>query len=142
LANIFVHFEPNGHSLRHNAAQQGRGLDAAHEKYRDALARGQGGHENEATEDDENEATEDDKPVYIVAGSSEAARYQAAHGDGHKSKRNSATTGSQQTAAHLAAQDGDLITLKKAVEGNKSLVNAKDVNGWTPLHGKFSFDLG
>ncbi len=125
LANLFVHFEPVGHSLRHNAAEQGRGLDAAHEKYRDSLTRGHGGHENEMS---------DGLPPYVVPGTPEERHWREAHPEGVKSKRNSATTGSQQTLAHFAAQAGDLEQLQLAVTSNRSIVNAKDGNGWTPLH--------
>lgn len=128
MANLFVHFEPVGHSLRHNAAEQGRGLDAAHEKYRDSLTRGHGGHENEMS---------DGLPPYVVPGTPEERHWREAHPDGFKSKRNSATTGSQQTLAHFAAQAGDLEQLQLAVTSNRSVVNAKDGNGWTPLHGRF-----
>lgn len=126
LANIFVHFEPVGHSLRHDAEQQGRGLTAAHAKYRDSLARGHGGHENEMS---------DGLPPYVVPGTPEETNWRKNHPEGFKSKRNSATTGSQQTVAHFAAQAGDLEQLQLHVKNNRSLVNAKDANGWTPLHG-------
>ena len=129
LANIFVHFEPVGHSLRHNA-EQGRGLNAAHAKYRDSLARGHGGHENEMS---------DGLPPYVVPGTPEESNWRRNHPEGFKSKRNSATTGSQQTVAHFAAQAGNLEQLQLHVENNRSLVNAKDANGWTPLHGKFIY---
>jgi len=36
--------------------------------------------------------------------------------------------------AHLAAKDGDTITLMKIVNDSKHLVHAKGLNGWTPLH--------
>jgi hypothetical protein len=112
-----------GHSLRHNA-EQARGLDDAHDKYRDSLARGIGGHENEV----------DGLPSYIQRGSTEEAHWRQTHAGGAKSKRNSATTGSQQTIAHLAAQSGNVEQLKWEVRTDKDVLKAKDENGWTPLH--------
>jgi len=47
-------------------------------------------------------------------------------------KINSFTTGS--TDAHAAAQAGDIETLIEIVDKLGHLVNAKDENGWTPLH--------
>jgi len=118
-----LQFEPVGHSLRHNA-EQARGLQEAHEKYRDSLARGFGGHENEV----------DGLPPYIIPGTPEETNWRQAHPDGARSKRNSATTGSQQTIAHLAAQSGNVDQLKWEVKTNKESVKARDENGWTPLH--------
>ena len=43
-ANIFIHFEPVGHTLRHHNHDPGHG--DVDEKYRDALSRGDGGHES------------------------------------------------------------------------------------------------
>jgi len=42
------------------------------------------------------------------------------------------TTGS--TAAHLAAHQGDLLTLLKEIVTEADLVHVQDENGWTPLH--------
>jgi hypothetical protein len=109
--------------LRHNA-EQARGLEDAHDKYRDSLSRGHGGHENEV----------DGLPSYIKPGSPEETHWRQTHPGGAKSKRNSATTGSQQSIAHLAAQSGNVEQLKWEVKTNKDTVKAKDENGWTPLH--------
>lgn len=88
------------------------------------MARGVGGHENEA----------DGLPSYILPGSPEESHWKQTHPGNARSKRNSATTGSQQTVAHLAAQIGNLEALQKEVKTNKSAVKARDENGWTPLH--------
>mmetsp|Transcript_40085 Transcript_40085/g.96790 ORF Transcript_40085/g.96790 Transcript_40085/m.96790 type:complete len:494 (-) Transcript_40085:177-1658(-) len=121
-ANIFIHFEPVGHTLRHHDHDPGHGdVDA---KYRDALSRGTGGHESA----DDN----DGLPPYIIRGTPEEANWRARHPDGVKSKRKSFATGS--TVAHLAAQSGDLDTLASEVSKKKDLLTAKDKNGWQPLH--------
>ena len=112
-----VHFEPVGHSLRHNAKTDA-GADV-HEKYRDALKRGAGGHE----------VDESGLPSYIIPGSPEENHWRLAHPSGNRSKRRSSTTGS--TVAHLAAQGGDIKSLEQAIAKKKDLVHAKDENGWT-----------
>lgn len=73
MANLFVHFEPVGHSLRHNAKTDAGG--DVHEKYRDALSRGHSGHEN----------AQDGIPSYIVPGSLEETHWRQQHPDGQAS---------------------------------------------------------
>jgi prolyl 4-hydroxylase len=119
-ANIFIHFEPTGHSLRHNSKNDGGDV---HEKYRDATARGAGGHEVDQI---------GDLPSYIQPGSPEESNWRMRHPHGSRSQRNSFTTGS--TPAHLAAQKGDLKSLAQAVEKDKSIIHAEDENGWKPIH--------
>jgi prolyl 4-hydroxylase len=117
LANIFIHFEPVGHSIRHNAKTDAGGdVDA---KYRDSLQRGAAGHES-------------DLPSYIKEGSPEEKRWRQQHPNNKRSERNSSVTGS--TVAHKAAQRGDVENLQKVVSKKKDMVHAKDKNGWTPLH--------
>lgn len=119
-ANIFIHFEPVGHSLRHHNFETDAGVNVD-EKYRDALKRGAAGHETVA----------DGLPPYIVPGTPEESHWRRLHPDGVKSKKRSFTTGS--TVAHLAAQSGDLDTLAAEVAKSKDIVNAKDKNGWQPV---------
>lgn len=119
-ANIFIHFEPTGHSLRHNSKPEEGDV---HEKYRDATARGAGGHEADQA---------GDLPSYLIPGTPEEANWRRRHPHGKRSARNSFTTGS--TPAHLAAQKGDLTSLAQAVEKDKSIIHAEDENGWKPIH--------
>jgi len=121
FANLFVHFEPVGHTMRHHNHKTDAGEDVD-QKYRDSLIRGSGGHENE----------QDGLPSYILAGTPEAEHWRATHPTGQKSRKKSFTTGS--TVAHLAAQDGNINELKKEVKKKKDLITAKDENGWQPLH--------
>ena len=125
MANIFIHFEPTGHSLRHNMGLDPQQHDVD-QKYRDSFEALQAGHEH---------LHQDDMPPYIVPGSPEDSRWHRQHPDGSASSRKRAasfTTGS--TPAHHAAQKGDLTALKTHVTNNKKLVNQQDENGWTPLH--------
>lgn len=121
-ANLFIHFEPVGHSLRHNAEVE-ENTDV-HSKYKKDVKEGKGGHENE----------NNGLPPYIVAGSPEEANWRAQHPGGfNQPQKDSFATGST-LSVHKAAQTGDLEQIKKHVEKSKDVVNAKDPNGWTPLH--------
>ena len=120
-ANVFIHFEPTGHSLRHEARVESGG-DVA-EKYRRAVERGAGGHE----------ADHDGMPSYIRVGSPEEKKWRREHENGRRSKLNSFATGST-SIAHRAAQGGDVETLKGALQSDKALARAKDSNGWEPIH--------
>jgi len=128
-ANIFVHFEPTGHSLRHSA----------HEAAAEAALGAQdkmgiaGGHEGEAS---------DGLPSYISRGSLEEDRWHRAHPartnrqkkvvSPNNKKITSFATGS--TPAHEAAMTGDAKRLERAIDQAAHLLDAKDANGWTPLH--------
>jgi hypothetical protein len=90
-------------------------------KYRESLERGVGGHEND----------HDGLPPYIVRGSPEESHWRQTHPQG-AGKQKSFTTGS--TSAHELAQEGDVEGLKQEILRDKSVVNARDANGWTPLH--------
>jgi prolyl 4-hydroxylase len=120
FANLFVHFEPIGHSMRHHSHKTDAG-DDVDQKYREALMRGSGGHEND----------QDGLPSYILPGTPEEDHWRALHPNGAQPKNKSFTTGS--TGAHLAAQDGDVEKLKHAVKKKKDLISAKDANGWQPV---------
>ena len=72
MANIFIHFEPTGHSLRHNAKIEADKRDV-HKKYRDALNRGVSGHENDH---------DGGLPVYIIPGTPEESHWKAQHPSG------------------------------------------------------------
>ncbi len=129
FANIFIHFEPTGHSLRHHEKMNGGAqgsvvVDDVHKKYRASVKSGHGGHENETTE----------LPPYIISGTESAARWLREHdneGDDQPAKVEF-TNGS--TEAHLAVQENDTRTLLSLISKKEDLVHAKDENGWTPLH--------
>lgn len=123
MANIFIHFEPIGHSLRHYDNQKIGDVDA---KYRDSLLKGHGGHENESN---------DGLPPYIIPGSPEEPHWRQSHPKGQQEQPQvgkTFTTGS--TPAHTAAQKGSVDVLAEHLAKQKDLVHAKDANGWTPLH--------
>jgi prolyl 4-hydroxylase len=125
MANLFVHFEPTGHSLRHHAKMEDLDLDQdVNAKYRESLMKKHSGHENSQGDLD--------LPTYIVQGTPEASHWHQTHPTGQKSKQKSFTTGS--TTAHTLAREGSVAQLEREIQRKKSLVNSKDENGWTPLH--------
>lgn len=119
-ANIFIHFEPVGHSLRHEAKEA---ADQAAAGGKDDHAHG--GHEVDMS---------DGLPPYIQRGSIEEERWFKSHPNHKKtrSEKKGFTTGS--TPAHQAAQDGDAEQLGLVIDKLGHLLDAKDANGWTPLH--------
>jgi prolyl 4-hydroxylase len=121
VANIFIHFEPTGHTARHNSIYTSMDLDQdVNAQYRQAVQKGHGGHENEL-------------PPYIVEGSEQGRRWKQIHPGGYKQpEREQFTTGS--TVAHKLAREGTIDGLRDQIVAKRDLVNTKDENGWTPLH--------
>lgn len=119
-ANIFIHFEPIGHSLRHGADGPDGDITS---QYRRAVQSGTGGgHEHDTS-----------IPPYVVEGTEEADRYHRMHPGGWKqSGAGGFNTGS--TPAHRAAMTGDVNSLKELAITNKEYLTAKDSNGWMPIH--------
>lgn len=68
FANVFIHFEPTGHTLRHTGQDHGGDV---HEKYAESVKNRQGGHEN----------TDTGLPPYIKEGTLEAERWKQRHPD-------------------------------------------------------------
>ena len=72
-------------------------------------------------------------PPYLIPGSPEEENWRANNRNGHKiMKGREFTEGT--TEAHRAALEGSLSELTEAVDAHEEYVNARDVNGWTPLH--------
>jgi ankyrin repeat protein len=69
--------------------------------------------------------------MLVFVGSEEEKNWRLRNPQGYKVMKTPATTGS--TEVHRAAQEGDANGLKRALEANPEFVNAKDINGWTPL---------
>ena len=112
-ANLFIHFEPSGHSLQHKA--QDSGAEAARGA-RDTNVAGR--HGGEAA---------DDLPPHVVPGSAAEEQQSRKTADDY-------ITINRGTPAHLAANRGDVRRLEAALNEAKDSLNAKDANGWTPLH--------
>jgi prolyl 4-hydroxylase len=124
FANVFIHFEPTGHTLRHKEKMDALDHDDelnVDKQDRDSVMKGHGGHENEAIE----------LPPYILKGTPQAKKWLAEH-KGRESAVMETTNGS--TEAHLAVQEGRVASLRSIIEEKKELIHAQDENGWTPLH--------
>jgi hypothetical protein len=67
----------------------------------------------------------------MFLGSEEEANWRRGHPQGYKLVGTLAATGS--TEVHKAAQEEDSDGLKRALKAKPELINAKDINGWTPL---------
>ena len=116
MANIFIHFEPTGHTIRHNIKlDEESDVDT---KYRRTAEQGVGGHENDNS----------GIPPYIKPGSPEEAAWRRNHAPVVKKF----ATGS--TSVHDAAKEGDFLVVEEHIKKKKDVVNARDENGWTPLH--------
>jgi prolyl 4-hydroxylase len=117
MANLFVHFEPTGHSFRHH--NLGSESTDVKNQYRQAMEDGTGGHEAADT---------NGLPPYLIPNSPEEANYRQQHPDP------SIKAESHIETAHTLAAGGKTDELIQMIEDRKHLVNAKDYNGWTPLH--------
>jgi hypothetical protein len=149
VANVFVHFEPTGHSRRHNASDSTE-TRSTREKYRDAVNRSVGGHESDQATESEDE---EELASYVIPGSPEALFIQenpkfivsntTVRDDDflcHCAKAETVyclhiwqrdkTETKGTTIAHHAAQMNDLKSLQDSIEMDKDLLNARDENGW------------
>jgi prolyl 4-hydroxylase len=104
VANLFVHFEPVGHSLRHHDHGQAETTDAS-QQYRQAMERGTGGHESD----------HEGLPPYLLPDSPEVSNYRSRFDKWKAPTADQADSGT--TPAHTLP-----------------LLYATDKNGWTPLH--------
>jgi ankyrin repeat protein len=73
-----------------------------------------------------------DLPQYVIRGSEEEQNWRAQNRNGYKIMDSSHTTGS--TLLHQAAMGGDAKLVRKLLGEKAHLVNARDINGWMPLH--------
>jgi hypothetical protein len=79
-ANIFIHFEPTGHSLRHNANIE---MEDPTAKYRKAIQDRHGGHEN----------NHEGLPPYILEDSEEGRLWHQNHPDNQRVSRHHTLNG-------------------------------------------------
>jgi prolyl 4-hydroxylase len=126
-ANVFIHFEPVGHSLRHDAKEAlgSAEEDHVHEKYRKAVQNKHGGHENSQL------------PPYITPGTPAADTWTANHPSDTMDAKEEAQEELSETprsSAHLAAIRGDLRKLQHIAEMKPEDLIALDSNGWQPIH--------
>ena len=134
MANIFVHFEPTGHTLRHHKAS-GYDLDQdVNAQYRASIQQKHAGHENK--QGVSKYIKQNKLPPYVIEGTPEASIWRQTHREDWKepdsNTEGSFTTGS--TTVHQLARNGELDLLKEHVANDASIIHTKDTNGFTPLH--------
>jgi len=121
-ANIFIHFEPVGHSLKFHGIQEDTDVQ---NQYRRAADASVGGHENDPHKEG--------LPYYLIPDSPEEPTWKSSHPEGwHTDGGSAVVTGS--TVAHQAAIAGDIDTLKEIATQQKADLHKKDQNGWQPIH--------
>lgn len=119
-ANVFIHFEPVGHSVDH-------GFDPDDESHM-------------ATIQDIKSGFNKGLPPYIIDGSLEAAVWRRENPDQweHKSKYEAdEAEGTGANGAHYASNIGDVETLTWIIENPQhrtDLIHEHDYNGWLPIH--------
>ena len=123
FANVFIHFEPIGHTLRHTENMADK-LDEVSIQYRESVMKGHGGHENETN----------NLPSYILKGSKTADKWIRENKNPEDVEPAVVQFTKGATEAHLAVQEGNTKTLLSVITQKEELVDAKDENGWTPLH--------
>ena len=81
MANLFVHFEPTGHSLKHHDIVHDR--TGSSQQYRESVERGAGGHEGQNSanyelgdgNEDASDGPDADLPIYMMPNSPEVKHY-------------------------------------------------------------------
>jgi prolyl 4-hydroxylase len=74
-----------------------------------------------------------DLPPYIIPGSPEEENWRSQNPDGYVIMESGSFVNGT-TEAHYAASEGDLDLLTSEIDLYEEHVNARDSNGWTPLH--------
>jgi Ankyrin repeats (3 copies) len=74
-----------------------------------------------------------DLPPYVIPGSLEEPNWRMRNPNGHTVMKAKVFTEGT-TEAHRAASDGNHEELVEVIDSHEEYVNARDANGWTPLH--------
>lgn len=119
-ANVFIHFEPVGHSVDHGFDPEDETHMATIQEIKSGFKKG--------------------FPPYIIDGSLEAAVWRRENPEGweHKNKYEAdEEEGTGANGAHYASNIGDVETLAWIIENpqhRKELIHEPDYNGWLPIH--------
>ena len=133
LQNVFIHFEPLGHTLQHEQqnAESEQSLEYLYQKAWKKL-------QSKCSDDEECQSRVDlnvakKVPHYIRPGSEEEMRWIQTHPkarlDASKDK-----DWVKSLNAHTAASTGDLDALIAIAVDNPEALQHKDNNGWNPFH--------
>ncbi|KAL9187333.1 hypothetical protein ACHAXT_001436 [Thalassiosira profunda] len=122
-ANVFIHFEPVGHSNAH-------GFNHENEEHYESMLGIKGGFNHNGG-----------LPPYIVDGSLEAFEWRRSHPEEEWEPRwayeADEDEGTGSNGAHYAAHVGDAETLLHIIENpqhRKDMIHEHDNNGWLPIH--------
>ncbi|KAL7535344.1 hypothetical protein ACHAXR_006433 [Thalassiosira sp. AJA248-18] len=122
-ANVFIHFEPDGHSNSH-------GFNPNNEEHYNSMLDIKGGFNHNGG-----------LPPYIVDGSLEAYEWRREHPEEEWEPRwayeANEEEGTGSNGAHYAAHTGDTEVLLHIIENpqhRKDLIHEHDSNGWLPIH--------
>lgn len=121
---LFIHFEPTGHSLRHNADA---GIKDVELQYKQAAEDSKGGQS----------ASHDTLPPYIIRESPEEIHWKELHPEGWKEPEFNPLNRTIKSKLHKAAANGDVTELERVLEkdtGRVRAVDYRDDEGWQLLH--------
>jgi prolyl 4-hydroxylase len=135
-ANVFIHFEPLGHTERHTKkAAHGANTENTKELYEEALRK------QRLEETGFIKRSLDDMPAYIEKGSAEEARWKQLYMYSPDIRKVESETTKPKTPTepegmtpHTAAALGKLQVLKSMHSRKPELLHKEDANGWTPMH--------
>lgn len=136
FANIFIHFEPESHCVRHAERMQGVELaEDAEEMYKRAqrkqIALQKGARpRSDKTKGKQSSATE--LPFFIQPDSYESKRWKQEIK--YDQNPNELRQAPPPTIANSLASSGNLRALKKLAEADVSILFTADGNGWQPIH--------
>mmetsp|Transcript_25985 Transcript_25985/g.53611 ORF Transcript_25985/g.53611 Transcript_25985/m.53611 type:complete len:502 (-) Transcript_25985:168-1673(-) len=129
-ANVFVHFEPIGHTLSHGDEEY-EDEESLEYLYQQAWARRQLKCEDIECQSRLDLNVYEKAPHYILPGSLEEGRWIQKHPKTRLSNKNLMVTSYN---AHAAASIGDLDALMAMEELKPESIKKVDENGWTALH--------
>jgi len=131
-ANVFVHFEPHGHTERHNKKQERHGFSSSD--------RVKGLYEKAKDYSPPKPGRYSDIPHYIQEGSDEETWWRQQYvfhqeKKKGKTKKTTVVSGQQQAmTVHTAAALGRLEVLKIMEKNDPDVLTKGDDNGWRPIH--------
>jgi hypothetical protein len=123
---LFIHFEPTGHSLKHDIDTSDISVD---DQYRHAAKANQGGQS----------ASYDTLPPYIIRESPEETHWKSQHPEGWQIPEFNPLKRSTESKLHIAAEAGDVEAIKRALEQDSdhhsaAVIASRDEEGWQLLH--------
>eukprot|EP00560_Eucampia_antarctica_P010004 CAMPEP_0197828808 /NCGR_PEP_ID=MMETSP1437-20131217/5339_1 /TAXON_ID=49252 ORGANISM="Eucampia antarctica, Strain CCMP1452" /NCGR_SAMPLE_ID=MMETSP1437 /ASSEMBLY_ACC=CAM_ASM_001096 /LENGTH=225 /DNA_ID=CAMNT_0043430203 /DNA_START=321 /DNA_END=998 /DNA_ORIENTATION=- len=132
-ANIFIHFEPDGHTKRHTDRLSGN-LDRAGNLYRKAMRNEIQDRENCMASDGTCNKVKYSSPNYITPDSEQEVKWNQEKKYDLDPIKDKSKVNTSAATAHDAAKQGNLNILIRIGESNEEQLFSTDKNGWQPLH--------